>query len=443
MRRWLIAACAAVAGVPVGLACGVPAIHNSDRFADSYFVSFLHDREPAVGAIAAMALATLPVVLLAAACARVGSTSRDRRLAAMRAAGASVREVRRVVVAETVVVATVGSVVGAGITLGLWGAATRQTRHGEPLIPRGVWPVPEHFILGMLVVPALAGLLAPWAARQLEVGLAGQSVASRRVHVTTPAVLIGLGIVSGLGAVIAVRGGTSWVIVGGILIVIAAMSLTLGLAGATPWVTRAMAQVLVRRDSAVCLLAGRGMREHPHLAGRAASGLVLVGLIGGCAAAYGGSMRQSLIDISDSGGTVGGGSAAYYLVPLTTAEALVVLAALLGALGIVVAVAENVVVRRVGLAHQVASGVPISVLRRVMVVEVAVPVAVLSLMSTVTGVLVTRATFGMDDHQQLFVDWWLLCVLVGVMTAGTALAAWVGSLGIRHARSPVGLRDRE
>lgn len=442
LRRGLVAGCAALAVIPAVGVAGIAAAHHEMDRSSGYGLGFLWHVEPAWGAGTAMVLLMLPVALLAVECARVGSAPRDRRLAAVRAAGGTSRDVRRIVQVETLLMSAVGAVVGVPAALGLWGALPTVVVSGGPLMPSGVWPEPLHVVGAVVAVALAAGLLSPLAVRRVSVGVDGQLTRDRRVSLALPTTLL---LVACLAVAGALQGSTqgAWVVVVGALVVVAVTSGTFALVGIAPVVTTLLGGVLSRSGDAATMLAGRGMRGHPRMSGRAGSGLVLVGLLGGLIAVFGGSLRAGLHQMAASGAQAAGGGNAFYLVPLLVAEVLVVVVALLGGVGLVVGIAEHVVARRAGLARYIASGVPRRLLRRALVIQVTVPVAAISLISMAIGGLASGVFVGAGwaEAGSVHVDWWLLVTLVLAVTMGAAGAAWVGSgrlLGVEDVRQ---LRD--
>ncbi|MHA7127653.1 FtsX-like permease family protein [Janibacter indicus] len=443
LRRRLMAGCAALAMVPAGLASGIPAVNARGWQAGDYGLALLRDGELALGAGFAMALLALPVVLLALECSRVGSSGRDRRLAAMRAAGATRGDVRRVIAVEASAMTALGVIVGTILVLAAWALLARWHVGGLPLLPPGVWPRPTHLLTAMTLVVLIGAVMAWWVAGRIRVGVAGQQRVERRVSGARAVFLVVVAGLAGGAALVVSDSGMVNLAVSSTMALTALVALVAALSLVAPLSTRALGSLVGRGGSAVALLAGRGMAAHPARAGRAASGLVLVGLVGGALATYGGALRAGLRETLAAGHTWGGDSTAFYLVPLTLAEVLLLVVGMLGVVGLLVAVAEQVVVRRGALGRQHAAGVPLPVLRRVMVLETTLPVAVVGLLSTLVGMGVAGLLVAQVPENPFAVDWWLVAGVVVLMTGGTAAAAWVASARIVRAADVAALRDGE
>ena len=109
--------------------------------------------------IAALLLLALPVLALAGQCIRLGAPARDRRLAAIRLAGATPRQAVLIAVAETVAAGLLGSVRRLRrLPAAAGAAATGRNAEGEsgaadrrPAVTGGAsWSI-------ILLVPVLAG----------------------------------------------------------------------------------------------------------------------------------------------------------------------------------------------------------------------------------------------------------------------------------------------
>lgn len=361
----------------------------------------------------------------------------------MRAAGATRDDVRRVIAVEASAMATLGVIVGTIMFLAVWALLPRWQVGGVSLLPPGVWPRPPHVVAATVLVVVVGAVLAWWVAGRIRVGVAGQHHTERRVSGVRAVLLLVVACVAGGAALLVSDSGVVNLAVSSTLALVALGALVASLSVVAPLSTRALGALVGRGGSPVALLAGRGMAAHPARAGRAASGLVLVGLVGGALAMYGGSLRATLREILAGGQTLGGDSTAFYLVPLTLAEGLVLVVGLLGVVGLLVAVAEQVVVRRGALARQHAAGVPLSVLRRVMIIETTLPVAAVGLLSTLVGLGLTGLLMAQVPEAPLAVDWWLVAGVVVLMTGGTAAAAWVASARIVRPGDVAALRDGE
>ncbi|WP_410656206.1 FtsX-like permease family protein [Amycolatopsis sp. lyj-112] len=96
-----------------------------------------------------------PVFIFIGTTSRIGSANRDRRLAALRLAGASSRQVRRVAAAETLVSAATGLLAGAGLFLLFRSQVEHLQVFRFGLFPSDLTPSWPLVVLIALVVPAL------------------------------------------------------------------------------------------------------------------------------------------------------------------------------------------------------------------------------------------------------------------------------------------------
>ncbi|MFC3451866.1 FtsX-like permease family protein [Amycolatopsis speibonae] len=106
-----------------------------------------------------------PVFIFIGTTSRLGGSTRDRRLAALRLAGSSIRQLRRITAAESLVGAAAGLVVGAALFLLFRGAVTNFQVLRFGLYPKDLTPPWPLVVLIVLVVPALAVLTAWFAQR--------------------------------------------------------------------------------------------------------------------------------------------------------------------------------------------------------------------------------------------------------------------------------------
>jgi hypothetical protein len=94
------------------------------------------------GVIVTLLLLLIAVLGFLGQCARIGAVHRDRRLAALRLAGASARQVRRIAALETGLACLLGSALATAVSvvvlLSLWNAPTALAWIGMALVGLGV-----------------------------------------------------------------------------------------------------------------------------------------------------------------------------------------------------------------------------------------------------------------------------------------------------------------
>ncbi|GAA1650858.1 FtsX-like permease family protein [Actinoplanes couchii] len=101
----------------------------------------------------------LPVAIFLGAALRFGADARDRRLAAIRLAGADSRVTRRIAVAESLVPAIAGLILGSGLFLLARSVAGQISLFEISVFPADVRPVPLFAALTVLIVLALAAVM--------------------------------------------------------------------------------------------------------------------------------------------------------------------------------------------------------------------------------------------------------------------------------------------
>ncbi|MET7454953.1 FtsX-like permease family protein [Streptomyces sp. NPDC005574] len=336
------------------------------------------------GAIVVLLLLLVPVLGFLGQCARIGAVHRDRRLAALRLAGATPAQVRRIAALESGPACLFGSalvsVAAVACVLGLWDHPSGLTWAGIAAVALGV-PV-----LGTAVgVPALRrvvaeplgsvrrvrpesgrgpGLLFAGAVLLVAVVAAGAVTGTSAGHGSTRgyvrAPLLAVGLLSAAGA-------------GGVLLAGASA----GLAG----------RLLSRRArTAVTLIAAERLRDDPWAAARTHAAVLLVTV---SATAFVGVRRTLLADLHgmDRAGRLGG-HMSFYTTGLNLTGAAILLALAIALSGLAVGTAESLAGRRRGLAAQSAAGVPHGVLARALLLETALPLAPAVLVAGAGGMTV-------------------------------------------------------
>ncbi|GAA2683338.1 hypothetical protein GCM10010412_069030 [Nonomuraea recticatena] len=225
-------------------------------------------------ALIASVLMVVPLLVFGGAAARLTVARRDQRLAALRLVGATPGQVVRMTVAEAMIVAFAGAVLGTV----LYGLAvpllTRIRIGGGPWFASDLLPGPL-VVLGVLVaVPVLVGLSAVVGLRRVVVSPLG--VAKRE----TPPGMRAVRLVA-LLAVLAVVPmlGTS-ASVGVVAVVLGLAFLCINLVG--PWAVGLIGRITAKRAKRPAkLLAGRRLMDDPRSAWRTVSGVALTGFVAG------------------------------------------------------------------------------------------------------------------------------------------------------------------
>ncbi|GGM25364.1 hypothetical protein GCM10007977_028130 [Dactylosporangium sucinum] len=413
MRVALTALSAALAALSVLAALNVLAIGplvpghvDADQWAQQYRSALL--REPGLrpGVILTFILLTVPVFALAGQCVRLGAPARDRRLAAIRLAGATPRQAVTVAAAETGVAALIGAGFGlAGYLVG-HRLLDEPDAQGRLALPTDVLPPVWLIAAGVAAIPVVAALAAALVMRRVTVSPLGVVRKARRER--PPAIWaglvlgVGIALFTGLGPLmkLADKHRITWLadwspvlVYGGALM--AAFGVVLG----TGWLSYTTGRLLhryARRPAP--LLAGSRLMADPWSGSRTlAVLLVCVVFAGGVAwtrswfaaedrirAQY----QRTLDPLQDPQ------LDPFYLNTVALIDLAVLLGVVLAALGMLVALADGILTRRRAYAALVATGVPRPVLARSILWQAFVPAipAVLIALTVGAGLMASLAS---------------------------------------------------
>ncbi|AEB45122.1 MULTISPECIES: FtsX-like permease family protein [Micromonospora] len=341
----------------------------------------------------AMLLCSIPILFLVAQCARLGAPARNRRLAALRMAGATPRQITWVAAVETGLAAMIGSVVGVvGYLVGRV-LLDRPDPAGVRPLPTDVLPSVTAIVAIAVAVPLLTTLLTVVLLRRVAITPFGVLRQSRQQPVRAwPTLLLGLGL-GGLVSISAVM-RSEYVRQGGFganrddLFVIALLGCTvvmlLGLMFTVAWIGYRSARLLLRvtrRPSA--LIAARQILADPHAGSRSFTVILVVTAFGAAA-----MMLHSWLDTEVAVRTAAmldpalgydtppldlGGTAAFRSEVRTLVDAVLVSLIGVAALTLLIALVEAGVARRRAIAALVAGGTPRAVLARALCWRVLLP----------------------------------------------------------------------
>lgn len=363
-------------------------------------------------------LLVIPPLLLLHQAVRLGTAARERRLAALRLAGATPEEVRRVGAIEVGIPVFAGAVLGLAVyglmRLFIGGSAEGPRgygarSHGIHLVPTSVaptWWETLVVIAGVTVLGVLVGLLASRRVVVTPLGVV------RRSAPPPPrpwgALLLVLALLFGVGSLRLSGDEAHTLGMAGILVAIALA--VVGVISLAPWAAFTAGKLVAKRaNTAALMLAARRLAAEPRPAARAAAAVGGIGLVAGGASAF----------LADVLAMENGDS--YYLFSLV-----LVAACLLGALVVVIGSlavhsVESLLDRKRSIASLGALGVPTETLIRAQQWEtglVAVPMAVLgtALGSIVYGVgLIVAAPI-----------LWPVCTILGMCLV--AVLSWTAVL---------------
>jgi hypothetical protein len=389
--------------------------------------------------LALLLICVAPLALLRQG-VRLGTATREQRLAALRLAGATMSEVRRIGALEVGLPALAGGFLGylvfaalravfGGQPRGEPGGAQSEVAHQLQLVPTSVTPAWWHVLLIALGVGLVGVLAGATASRSLVISPLG---VSRRAPRSAPrpwsALLLLLVVPLFL---IRIEGGTG---TQELYTFITVAALVLGLLALAPWVAYRIGRTVAARSSSVAVLvAGRRLATDARAAGRAAAAVGAIAVIAG----GGGVVLADLPDSYEGGGF--GDVEPFYMVPIVLAGLVLLAALLLVTFSMAVHGVESMVDRKRSMAALAALGASAEELERVQRWEV----GLVALPMAVIGVLVGSGPFllalGASDGYA-----WIPFVVDGVTIALVWLAVRISTRITRpwlvRASAPANLR---
>jgi hypothetical protein len=283
-RLRLVAAAVAVDGALL-LGCErIARVRGEPSVAESGLASFMVDSfNRGVTSVGALLL-SIPVGALFLQSIRVGTSTRSRGLAALRLAGATPREVRRVAGAEMARASLIGGALAGPTYLGLWVALGVLAPAGSRVMPSpdpvdlGAW------LLVMVFSAAGGGLAGAWVHRQVIVDpLTARHRLPPRISARRSVVKL---------AACATTFAAAWELDTGeffsqfwtelwdlVLTGVLGISLLAAAFVTGPWMVRLVARWLRARDGAAAVLAGARLAAEPRAPGRAVAVLLICGLV--------------------------------------------------------------------------------------------------------------------------------------------------------------------
>jgi hypothetical protein len=418
LRTLLTLASAALAAVALLAAATVASITGGDWVeqsggamtlgpgSDQYSSPLLAEAGLRPGVIIALVLLAFPVLALAGQCIRLGAPIRDRRLAAIRLAGATPRQATLIATAETAVASTVGSVLGFGAFLILQATLDRRDASGKLALPTDILPSPLLVVASLLVVPLLAALFGALLLRRVIISPIGVVRRTRdRKPRPWPGVLIVLGV-----ALFAFPGQLDRTLSDTVvnLCLFSGVLLTMiGVVLGTGWISYAAGRVLLRfgRRPAM-LLAGRRLMADPWNGSRTQAALLAAVVAGAIAIGY----RQYMITqfasydrlnaLSADGEGIGmAENTGFYLGAMQLVLIAIAIGMTVAAAGVLVALVESIVARRRSYAALTAVGVPRRVLSESVAWHTFAPLLPALVIGTAAGVTIVRS-IGTEVRQQ-------------------------------------------
>jgi hypothetical protein len=426
LRTAMTAASAALAAVTLLSAAAVIAIRGGaqvwqengqiSRTAGSgqYASALLAEEGLRPGVIAALILLSLPILALAGQCIRLGAPGRDRRLAAIRLAGATPRQTVLIASAETVVASLLGVLAGLGLFLLLRVALERRDARGKLLLPTDILPSTVSIVVILLAVPLLAGLIGAVLLRQVVISPLGVVRRTReRGPWPWPAALIVAGLILFALPDHLDDANPSTNAVATMLSVGVALTM-LGVVLGTGWISHTTGRLLLRLAARPSmLLAGRRLMADPWNGSRTLAALLASVVAGAITLGYRAQLTTEFDAYEQYNAGVRDGTSAGAAAPegfYVGAVDLVMVAVGVGiavaAAGVLIALAESIVSRRRAYAALTAVGVPVRTLSGAVLWQTMLPLAPALLLALVSGagiarLLGTEVRVGGNDGQTI------------------------------------------
>ncbi|MCW2849346.1 MAG: FtsX-like permease family protein [Marmoricola sp.] len=383
LRPLLVAACTAVVTALVLVAVAMAMLSGRP---DELLFDVVADPGTRGGAAFGTVLLTVPLALLLHQALRLGNAARQRRLAGLRLAGATTREVRLLGAAEVAAPAFVGAVAGVllfGVLRVLLGGgqggaflAIGGTSHSVGLVPTSVTP-PWWAVLLVVLAVTLVGLVLGLRSGR-EVALSPHGV-SRHQRARPPRPWGALLLVAA-AAIVPLAVTRSGLVAASLAAITLAV---LGLMTLAPWSAYALGRLAQKRVTNVAgLLAAQRLVTEPRPAGRAGAAVGGIGLVAGGLGGLFGDLFAS-------------GTLEFFYVFSVVLVALCLLGTLLVvSLTLAVHSAESLTDRRRSMSSLYALGVPAEEIRSSQLWEGGLVAVPMSLFGALVGALVMGVLSG-------------------------------------------------
>lgn len=395
-RAALLASCTALVS---GLLLVAAALLHLRGEAESGLASVVADSGTRGGVVLSVVLTTVAPLLLLNQVVRLGTASRSRRLAALRVAGATPGEVRRLGGVEVGIPTSVGALAGFAVYLALQALLSSGSL---ALVPQDLppWWLSAPIIVGVsavgFAVGSLTSITSPFGV-----------VRRQRRDAPRP-----WGLLLIAAAIPLTFAGFTLGHAGDILVFAAIASVVLAMIMLAPWLAFRMASRAASKASDVsALLAAQRIVAEPGAAGRAAAGIGGIALVGGGLASF----------VSDVASADNGGES-FHLVNAGIVAVVLIIALLVVAGSMAVHSVESLLDRRREIAFLTATGMPARDLERTQRREL----AIVALPLAVVGSLFGAAIVG--GGAQIAGEWSGRYVLSAFVGAGvTVLLAWLAT----------------
>lgn len=403
LRVTLTALSAALAALAVFAAATVLSIaggigsNGASALADQYRSNLLAEPGLRPGVALGLILLTIPVLALAAQCGRLGAPARDRRLAAIRLAGATPRQTVALVATETGVACGLGVAVGLAAYLAGREVLHRPDAAGRLALPTDVLPPTWALAVITLGLPLVGTAVAAILLRRVTVTPFG---VVRRLRGTAPKPWPGLLILAGV-AVFTVSEPLGSAIEGvpnlasAALLFLGGLSAFVGVVLGTGWISHTAGRLLHRlARGPAALLAARRLLADPWSGSRTFAALLACVMFGAGAIEVRAWLAAHFAAEQEIGVER---DTAFYFDSIDLVDAAVMVATAIAAAGLLVAVSESIVSRRRTYASLVATGVPRATLARSILGQSLTPVVPAVLIALGVGVSLPRGLATSDE----------------------------------------------
>ena len=433
-RAALVTVCAAL--VTALLLVDVALLRLPERPREGLF-DVVSDPGTRGGTALAVALLTLPLLLLLHQAVRLGTSARERRLAGLRLAGATPADVRRIGAVEVGVPALLGALLGLplydALRLLLGGVDLERTPDADVgsvlhLVPTTVGPTwwqAALVVAGVTVLGVLVGSQSSSGLRASPLGVIRRQPTGPPRPWAAVLLLVAAGL-TGLAYGVASSGAGPPT--AAVFAIAAVTSAVLGMLGLASWSAYHAGRIAERRAStAPVLLAARRLVADPRPAGRAAAAVGGIGLVSGGAAGI-------LAEV-----TGGGETDRFYLTSLTLVAAALLAALLVVVMSLAVHSAETLLDQKRSMAALVAQGASPTDLSRSQRWELLLTALPVAVGGVVLGSVVTGAAAGVAGPSALVLP--LNVVLTpALVVLATLLATALTRPLVHRAASPEHLR---
>lgn len=390
----------------------------------------------------AVVMVALPALLLLFQAVRLGTSARERRLAALRLAGATPSDIRRLGALEVGLPSLLGAAAGYGVYWLMrkaFGGVPTDATCCEPgvgmfgtlagFVPTSVAPAWWQVALTVVAV-TLVGVLVGTAANR---GVVVSPLGISRRTTSRPPRPWGLLLIAapiGLGVIGLVLHGSSELF-GVIAPLLAIGLLILGVISLAPWTAYVVGRrAALRAKTGPRLLAARRLAADPRPAGRAAAAVGAIGLVAGGAAALAGDILE----------TQAPGNRSYYLVAIGLVGVALLLALLTVIGSLAIHSVESLLDRKRSVASLAALGGTTDLLARTQRAEIGLVALPMAIGGTLLGALLVGIALGGTGLGWVASTAAALGAVAGLVWLAIRLAVMITGPWIRAAASPTNLR---